>query len=225
VQKAKIELSQLVETTLPLTCHCRTPDVESALAFPNVVAGPQYVLLLAVLARETLTHLVQRSTGEAPLRHGPIRIRSEVAGKVSAPPPLPLPLLACTPTTKLSVEKVVTDSVVFPTVLLNRIYPATAGASGGVSGANKLSTEEMRNCINASASRLLNHYVEMQGSDMARMISQAMDASATGDVTGATWARFLLVRLDSLVREVNNAFGESHRWDLSASDDSVRQTD
>ena len=100
-------------------------------------------------------------------------------------------------------------------MVLNRFFPATATtATSGVAGANKLSTEEMRNCLQASAARLVAHFVEVQGAELARISKSGLDVACdgTGDVvTQATWGRTLIMRLDGLVREIGNALGTSAR--------------
>lgn len=50
--------------------------------------------------------------------------------------------------------------------------------------------------------------MEIQGNELAGIISRAMQAEAEGEVSQATWGRTLLMRLDGLVKEIGTALGE-----------------
>ena len=66
-------------------------------------------------------------------------------------------------------------------------------------------------CLNGSASRLLAHFVEVQGNDLAKLMKEGLDQGsvAAGEVTLSTWGKSLVLRLEALVKEVGTALGKS----------------
>jgi len=97
------------------------------------------------------------------------------------------------------------------TAYLERHFAISPNTNQGMTGLNKLSTEEMKNCLQGCATRLLQHYIEVLGNDLVKLIEQGIesDASATGEINQLTWSKPLLIHLDSLVKEISNSLGRS----------------
>lgn len=76
-------------------------------------------------------------------------------------------------------------------------------------GLNKITTEEVNQYLQGSAGRLIAHYVEMTGNEFARLIQTRFDdALRATDVAQALWARALLIRADSILKELSVALGK-----------------
>ncbi len=171
-------------------------------AQPPATVHPPFVLCLAVLCRDLGTQLAPRATG-ACLGLGVVSV-----------------LVVCLPTlilTSFSPQQ-------HHTAALQRLYPPPSSAVAGAGGlssssssystittaASRLSPEDVDSCLQGSGTRLLQHFVEAQGNALAQLMkTQGLDTGAVasaadgrGEVTQATWAKPLVLRLEALVKEL-----------------------
>lgn len=103
-----------------------------------------------------------------------------------------------------------------PTAALQRLYPSSTSQTTPQppsASQQRLTPDDIDACLQGSGTRLLQHFVEAQAGALASLIkTQGLDAggvaSAIGgsdDITQATWAKPLILRLEALVKELGAA--------------------
>jgi len=121
-----------------------------------------------------------------------------------------------------------TLALVFPATMTSSAGGSGGGGSGGSSGGyiggrascsssgtNKLSPEDVVMCLNGSTARLLQHYIEGQGHELALLTktqaanSDSSSSNSVGGVTQAIWGKTIILRLEALVKELGAALGVS----------------